>query len=258
MKKIISIVLSLCVALTLFASLTSCTESEASSGLVYELNEAGDAYTVTSIGKCKDAHVVLPAEYKGLPVTAIGEYAFKGSDISKITVTENIVSIADNAFEKCTYLIYNTYETLSYIGTDKNPYYALIVASKNSKETFSMHKNTKIITDYAFYDCSIKSLAIPDGVTHIGKGAFGSCGALELLSLPESITHISAEAFSNCSSLTSITLPNSLTYIGDSAFMYCMKLNEINFNGTKEEWNKVSSESWNRYFGDKVGITFKN
>ena len=259
MKKLISSLLALAIALLSCAMLASCGGSdEASTGLTYELNEAGDAYTVVSIGRCRDAKVILPAEYKGLPVTAIGEYAFKGSNITKITITENITSIAGNAFEKCSLLIYNTYETLSYIGTDKNPYFALISAPQNSKETFSTHKNTTIIADYALYDCSIKSLAIPNGVTHIGEGAFGSCGALELISLPESTTHISAEAFANCSSLKSITLPKNLVYLGDSAFMYCMKLKEIIFDGTKEEWNNVSSSGWNKYFDDEISITFQN
>ena len=259
MKKLISSLLALAIALLSCATLASCGGSdEASTGLTYELNEAGDAYTVVSIGRCRDAKVILPAEYKGLPVTAIGEYAFKGSSISKITVTENIVSIAGNAFENCVNIIYNTHETLSYIGTAKNPYYALLVAPQNSKETFSLHKNTKIIADYAMYDCSIKALAIPEGVTHIGMGAFGSCGAMELVSIPESVVIIADEAFANCASLKAIVLPASLTHLGDSAFMYCMKLKEISFNGTAEEWGKVSSDGWNRYFDDEISITFKD
>ena len=236
MKKFLSLILSLILTLTLCVSLASCTRKagEPSKGLSYALNEAGDAYTVVSIGKCKDKDVLIPAEYKGLPVTAIGEYAFKGSAVEKITVTENIVYIEGNAFEKCASLKYNVHETVSYIGTETNPYYALIVASQNSKESFSIHKDTRVIASYALYDCSIKELSLPEGITHIG-----------------------AEAFGNCASLKSIELPASLSFIGDSAFMYCMKLKEISFDGTAEQWNKVSSDGWNRYFNDEISIACK-
>lgn len=259
MKKFLSLILSLILTLTLCVSLASCTRKagEPSKGLSYALNEAGDAYTVVSIGKCKDKDVLIPTEYKGLPVTAIGEYAFKGSAVEKITVTENIVYIEGNAFEKCASLKYNVHETVSYIGTETNPYYALVVASQNSKESFSIHKDTKVIASYALYDCSIKELSLPEGITHIGAGAFGSCGAMENITLPDTLTYIGAEAFGNCASLKSIELPASLSFIGDSAFMYCMKLKEISFDGTAEQWNKVSSDGWNRYFNDEISIACK-
>lgn len=260
MKKAISIILSCAMMLALCACLVSCErkEGEPSKRLVYTLNETKDAYTVTGIGKCRDKDVLIPAEYKGLPVTAIGGYAFKGSNVKSVTVTENIVYIDGSAFEKCESLKYNTHEGLSYIGTEENPYYALILAPQNSKETFLLHDDVKIIADYALYDCSIKELTLPNGITHIGNGAFGSCGAMASITLPQSLVHIGKEAFGNCASLKSIELPSSLKFLGNSAFMYCMQLKEIIFDGTAEAWADVASDGWNRYFDEEIFITFKN
>ncbi len=258
MKKIK--IFALAAALIICTLFASCTRGpgEESQGLAFELKESGTAYTVTGIGKCNDKDVLIPREYKGLPVTAIGEYAFRGTDITKITVTENIVSIASDAFDGCEALTYNTYETVNYIGTEKNAYYAVAVAPENSKESFKLHADTKIIADYAFGDCSIKRISLPKGVTHIGANAFYSCGALTEVVLPEGLAHIGAEAFGNCGSLKEITLPKSVAHIGDSVFLYCAKVEKITFGGTKAEWDAISKDGWDSYFRSNYELVFGN
>ena len=76
-------------------------------------------------------------------------------------------------------------------------------------------------------DKKISEAVIPDGVTHIGKGAFWFCGALQSIVIPNSVTHIGDYAFSDCWALQSIDIPNSVTYIGDGAFYYCEALQSI-------------------------------
>ena len=61
-----------------------------------------------------------------------------------------------------------------------------------------MHKSAESIGDWAFYDCSLISIVIPNSVTSIGRFAF-----LE------------------CTGLTSVTIPNSVTSIGEKGFMFC-------------------------------------
>ncbi len=39
-----------------------------SAGLEYELSSDGTYYTITGIGTCKDRDVIIPSEYKNLPV----------------------------------------------------------------------------------------------------------------------------------------------------------------------------------------------
>ena len=249
MKKIKIIALML--ALVTCLSLVSCKrrEGEASRGLEMTLSESGTYYIVTGMGRCSDYDVLLPTEHKGLPVAAIGERAFKGTDITRITLTENVFFIAENAFENCKKIAYNELDGLYYFGTEKNPAYALISASKDSKTTFSIHKDTKILADSALYDLEITSLVLPKGITHIGKNALYGCFELESVTLPESLRYIGAEAFGNCGTLTEINIPKSVSYIGDSAFMYCAKLTKINFAGTETEWNEMEKATrWDNYF----------
>ena len=244
-NKIIALLLALMTCL----SLVSCKrkEGEESRGLEMTLAENGAYYVVTGMGSCKDFDVLIPKEYKGLPVAAIGERAFKGSRVTRITLTENVLYIAENAFESCGSLSYNELSGICYMGTENNPAYAVISVKINSDETFAIHKDSKIIADCAFYDCGMTSLTLPEGITHIGKNAFYSCGELESIELSKSLAYVGDEAFGNCSSLEKIHLPKSVSHIGASAFMYCAKLAEISFGGTEAEWNALEkSPDWDR------------
>ena len=83
------------------------------------------------------------------------------------------------------------------------------------------------LSNQAFFECSLTSITIPEGVTSIGKQAFQSCSRLTSIKIPESVTSIGAGAFQSCSSLTSITLPEGVTSIGNQTFYNCSSLTSI-------------------------------
>ena len=87
-------------------------------------------------------------------------------------------------------------------------------------------------------------------VTQILKGAFQNATNLKNIVIPDSMTSIGDSAFYGCSSLTSVAIPNGVTSIGSSAFRGCSSLTDINFNGTKAEWNTI--EKWS-IFGYETG-----
>ena len=78
----------------------------------------------------------------------------------------------------------------------------------------------KAINTVPWYELldSIQKVAIGDGVTSIGQGAFRNCKALTDVSIPDSVRSIGQAAFSDCSKLTDITIPDGITEISPWVF----------------------------------------
>ena len=83
------------------------------------------------------------------------------------------------------------------------------------------------IGDYAFINCNITTVTIPNTVTSIGACGFQNCG-LTSVSIPNSVTSIGGNAFSGCTSLSSINIPDSVTTINPGTFYHCTSLASIN------------------------------
>ena len=70
--------------------------------------------------------------------------------------------------------------------------------------------------DYSYtpwtYD-DLTRVIIGNGVTTIGKNAFGGLSSLTYVTIPNSVTTIRESAFHDCNSLTYVTIPNSVTTI---------------------------------------------
>ena len=75
-----------------------------SNDLAYEINEDGESWTLTGRGYFVDTDIIVPTKHENLPVTAVANEAFKGSDITSIKLGKNVVSIGYGAFQNCTAL----------------------------------------------------------------------------------------------------------------------------------------------------------
>lgn len=105
----------------------------------------------------------------------------------------------------------------------------------------------------AFAHCfNITSVTISDGVTSIGDGAFFSCKGLKSIIIPDSVMSIGDWAFGGCSSLNSITIPDSVTSIDSKAFYNCSSLTNVNFNGTKSQWETITKRNIFDQKGKKI------
>ena len=72
------------------------------------------------------------------------------------------------------------------------------------------------------YKSEIKNAVINDGITYIGKDAFGGLGGLTSLTIPDSVTSISGWAFNGCDGLK-----------------------DVYYSGTREGWNEIDIGSNN-------------
>ncbi len=227
-------------------------ESDYSVGLKYSLNTDEKGYTVVGIGYCEDTDLVIPATYRGLPVTAIGSNAFESvRSFKSVSIPASVTTIGEYAFAHC------------------------------SVTTVTFAANSKLTTldEYAFFlSSSLQSIALPDGVTTIGVAAFNGCNNITSISIPDSVTTIEnraldfdssaftvynnakylgnstnpylvlvkaidtsittynihtnakliyAFAFEDCTLLTSVTIPDSVTIIGNSVFYKCDALESL-------------------------------
>lgn len=122
----------------------------------------------------------------------------------------------------------------------------------------------KAIGYEAFYNDNIKSVTLPDSVTHtyarafrgctslerivgkglesIGAGAFWDCSALEVVEISSKLKGIEGDSFRNCISLTEFNIPISVTWVGSYSFSGCTNLTiyceaESQPSGWSEDWN---------------------
>jgi len=78
-----------------------------------------------------------------------------------------------------------------------------------------------------WYNYSITTIIIENGVTSISRFAFVHCFILSSVSISNTVTEIGSCAFAECLSLTSFILPNSVVRIEESAFARCNALTTI-------------------------------
>lgn len=121
---------------------------------------------------------------------------------------------------------------LEYAVTDESCSVISGINCKESNLTIPSERDGKPVNgilEYAFVrNYNITSVALPEGATYIGKGAFYSC-----------------------SQMTSVNIPSTLLEIGYNAFSHCEKLATINYNGTKAQWYNIGKAYlWDDYSGD--------
>ena len=138
-------------------------------GLKYTLNSNKMSYSCTGIGTATDTDIIIASVYNGLPVTAIGNYAFKYClNLTSVIIPNNVTSIGTQAFYSCRNLSNITIpDSLISIGAE------------------------------SFRDCiKITSITIPSSVNSIGDYAFGECYKLVEI-INKSVLTISKESTDN-------------------------------------------------------------
>lgn len=98
-------------------------------------------------------------------------------------------------------------------------------------ENIVLPRNLKAIADGALGGSGIKSLTIPEGVTHIGISAFGNCRQLESATIPAGVIEIGENVFKGCRLLRNVIIDSQLDDIPDGAFSECEKLATISHKG---------------------------
>lgn len=191
--------------------------------------------------------VVVPAQYRGIPVTQILDKAFENCEqLTDVTISEGITAIGLYAFQHCGSLQeIHLPTTLKSIGAYAfSGCYALRqIELPSGLQTLGIHvfqysnlqeaiipDSVTSLGDGCFYNCSaLRKVQISNGVTTIRSMTFQGCEALTEVDLPDFVGTIASDAFEDCSSLQSIILPASVCYIDYNAFGGCDRLTSVVF-----------------------------
>ena len=172
-----------------------------------------EAAAVTTIGtKFKGTAIIAFNELKYFTgITDIPNDAFSGcTSLWKIIIPDNIISIADSAFDNCNSIV----NFIGKLSSDDSKY--LIIDGRLIAYARGYNDSTCII---------------PEGVRIITSNTFKNLSKLESVTFPNSLTEIHSQAFSNCDNLIDITISSS-TSIGVEAFKDCDNLLTVSINAT--------------------------
>ena len=87
----------------------------------------------------------------------------------------------------------------------------------------------KAVYRKAFYNTSLTSVELPEGVTELKTWAFAECTLLSSVTLPESMKNIDESAFNGCAAIESLIIPANVTAIGKNTFYGCTNLANVTF-----------------------------
>lgn len=212
MKKLLSILLSLMMALTAIpvAVFAQTQKSEWYNQIWYdeglgELEVWGD-FAVVRAARSDGADIIILVGY--------------GGDDVDVVVPEGITAMTDGMYWK------NRNEIVSITFPDSmtNLGYETMCSMAGLKEVYLPEGITRIA--YAFANCPVlEKVNIPSTVTDIGYNAFSGCTAIKQIELPEGLQTIDSSAFQN-TGLTEITIPSTVQWI-NQPFGGCNSLKKI-------------------------------
>lgn len=139
-----------------------------------------------------------------------------GNNYNAHRINESTVIIANKAFDQALGTEIYIPNSVTHIGDNA------FFFSKFDKLSFGENSKLVSIGNSAFASCLYLSGAvkIPESVTYIGSGAFGSCN-ISSINIPKGITEIKASTFYNCK-LKSVVIPYGVTSFGNKAFAQCL------------------------------------
>ena len=242
MRKV-SLLLCCFILLSSLVSLSSCDFPIKDSDDVwfrYHLNADETGYYVeycNVAGRILDdktnmVDVVIPSEYKGLPVVSISHNAFKNSEIIRsIQIPDTIAGIDAYAFLGCT--------TLESIHIPKN-------VKRVVGLSFSLCTSLKSITvdPENEYFCSIDgNLYTKDGSTLL---LYAPGKTESKFQIPEGVSVVNSFAFNNCGSLKHITVSSTVSELPYDAIMHCRSLGGISVDENNTTYKSIDGNLYSQ------------
>jgi hypothetical protein len=208
--------------------------------------------------------VTIPSTITGLPVAAIGDFAFyHGANLTRVTIPNSVTNIGNWAFEGCTSLT-NVSIPNSITGIGEFAFTGCGLESVTLPSTVTnLAASPPYVDVSSFYECDnltainvdtnnpvyssadgvlfdknqttllsypggkAGTYSVPDGVLRVAASAFSSAYKLMSISIGNGVTSIGVFAFEDCSALTRITVGENVMSIPEGMFEGCRELNSV-------------------------------
>lgn len=227
---------------------------------IENMGSTDDRIIISSLIDTSRSEYVIPSHIRGLPVTTIGERAFRGArnNLTMVVLPSTISSIEEDAFADCNKLgdiIVSSDSELQYIGSGALDNTAFLLAAQgyastsfylgqvlisvpdNLTGTYKFTSTTSSIYDGVFSGLkNLDWIELPLSLKSIGKNAFEGSGISEI-TIPDSVTSIGVNAFKDCLSLTKIQLPANQEFEYPSSAAYldgATAVSELSYDGNAE------------------------
>ena len=199
-----------------------------------QIKQYSGKVVVHKIPSTLSGDVILPQR-----VTHIQKTSFTGcSQITSLTLQDNVKTINTGAFEHCTNL-------------------EKIVVTRDNKYFESDHKGVLFTKGREWLVYAPPKLSgiyvVPNGVKHIDKNAFKDCENITTLMLAQTITSIAEGAFENCSGLLHMIIPRNVMQIKPGAFVGCSQLCGVTVASDNESYVSEEGALFNR---DKTELLY--
>ena len=166
----------------------------------------------------------------GINIDKIPSYfCYNNKNLSNINLPDSITQINGYAFYYCNLTKLSLPQNVKSVGN---------FSFQNTKLTeLTLNEGLESIGYSAFRWNNIKSVVIPDTVTHIENTVFNGCGSLESITLGKGITSINGYFVSGCANLKEIIVRGTITRIEDIALQNDTSLTLKGIKGL--DWEKV-------------------
>lgn len=250
--------------------------AKCSEGLQYTLNDDANGYTLTGIGSCIDTNIVIPSNYKSLPVTCIsdkafynritivsviipdsitkiGDYAFMGCyGLTVVTIGVNVEYLGRNVFRSCSGLTTVNWNAKACKDNKALQYYPIFDGDENLN-TINIGENVVYIPSYMFYSCvGLTGVYITNikkwceinfgneyaNPLHCAHKLYLNDELITNLIIPNGATKLSEYLFTGFSELVNVVIPDSVQLIGGK-FEGCEKLQSINVSNNNTRYASV-------------------
>ena len=251
-------------------------ENKYTENLKYEKNEDNNSYTVTGlIESSKEEIIIIPEVYQGLPVTQIGDSAFKGEHVEYLIMPDTIKIIEDSAFFNClTLKNVKLSKNLEMIGKQA-------FADCTNLMNINIPSSLKLIEANAFIMCldmknifldgdindwmKVKLVNISSNPLYVSKGSVYSFDneknqytEITHIELPKDLEELNTYNITFFSNIQSIYIPKTIKHIEKDAFGEYDNLEEVYYDGTMGDWCKINFNSMrdNPFYWNKEAVMY--